>query len=71
MKEFIEDSKAKWVCRECIGRDYFEQYTVGLIGVKDCEVCGRLFKQPPLALVSNELYLEAFENIKNKLGAIE
>lgn len=63
----MNDSETKdvdrphWVCRECIGTDEFWEYEIGLIGVEVCEVCGRLFRQPPLAFVSHAVFLQSMK----------
>jgi hypothetical protein len=52
-------ASAHWVCHECVGLEHYEQKTVGLLGSAACEVCGGIFKQPPLARVAHSIYLQA------------
>jgi hypothetical protein len=55
----VSESDTHWVCRECIGHNDFEEFTVGLGGAVTCEVCTALLSRPNIACVSDGVYQQA------------
>jgi len=53
------ESYNHWVCRQCIGHDAFEEYTIGLSGKTNCELCKQPYSQPQIACVSHAVFVKA------------
>ena len=58
-----------WVCRDCIGHDNFEKFTVGLAGKTFCEICGKFGSQQQIHYVSEETFRAAVIRVCGEDGA--
>ena len=64
MVESCEEPCSHWVCRQCIGHDVFEEYTIGLSGKAKCEVCEHSYSRPQIACVSEAVFAKAEQRTK-------